>query len=218
MDRMKNTIKRRLNVYLLWSVALCSVLFVTDVSAKQYSFSWAENDGLAEGYRFYYKKGGVASAPFEGITANEGYSPIDIGNVTSFTISGLDENETYHFTITAYSDSAESEFTQVITVSPERGGVSSDSDVANVEDDAVSSNADAENLEGCAFAPDPDAVNLDNSTVSSGADTMLPGGVFPPDNDILNSEGNIALPNDEKLARWKLAFPIILDFLLDSDS
>lgn len=139
---MKNTIISRLNVSLMCSVALFTVFFTTVVSAKEYTFSWAENNGLVEGYRLYYKEGGVASAPFEGITANEGCSPIDIGNETSFTISGLAENETYHFTLTAYAGDEESAFTQVITASPE----------------------------------------------------------------------------DEKLVRWKLAFPIILDFLLDSDS
>ncbi|BHH86262.1 hypothetical protein LA52FAK_45510 [Desulforhopalus sp. 52FAK] len=102
-------------------VVLFAVFFATLVSAKEYSFSWAENDGLIEGYRLYYKEGGAASVPFDGISANEGCSPIDIGNKTSFTISGLDENETYHFTLTAYSGNDESDFTQVITVSPEDG-------------------------------------------------------------------------------------------------
>lgn len=126
----------------MYSVVCFAVFSAAFVSAREYSFSWGANDGLVEGYRFYYKEGGAASAPFEGITANEGCSPIDIGNATSYTISGLDENETYHFTLTAYSGNEESDFTQVITVSPD----------------------------------------------------------------------------DEKLGRFKLAFPIILNYLLNSDS
>ncbi len=116
---MKNTIISRLKVYLMCSVALFGVLFTTIVSAKEYSFSWSKNDDLVEGYRLYYKKGGLASAPFDGLSAKEGGSPIDIGNATSVTISGLEDNEMYHFTLTAYSGDDESDFTEVITVFPE---------------------------------------------------------------------------------------------------
>lgn len=101
-----------------FSAVMLYGLGVTTVVADEYSFTWSANAEPIEGYKLYYKKGGVASLPFDGISANEGSSPIDIGNKTSFTLSGLDDIETYHFTLTAYSGSDESAFTQVITVSP----------------------------------------------------------------------------------------------------
>jgi hypothetical protein len=114
---MKNAIINRWKVYLVWSAALSVVFFAPFVSAKDYTFSWADS-GLIEGYMLYYKEGGDASVPFDGISANEGRSPINIGNATSFTISGLEEGETYHFALTAYVGSNESDFTDVITVGP----------------------------------------------------------------------------------------------------
>ena len=87
--------------------------------AKDYTFSWAANDGLVEGYKLYYKKGGTAGPPFDGNDALEGESPICIGDFNSFTISGLEDNTTYHFSLTAYAGADESDYTQVITVFPD---------------------------------------------------------------------------------------------------
>ena len=88
--------------------------------AKDYSFSWTTNSGDIEGYKLYYKKGGVAATPFNGKDAWEGPSPIDIGNYTTFTINGLEDNTTYHFALTAYNGNEESDFTDVITVFPSK--------------------------------------------------------------------------------------------------
>lgn len=95
-----------------------TVFFAVPSFAKDYTFSWASDDGLVEGYKLYYKKGGTAGPPFNGDDAYEGESPICIGDATSFTISGLEDNTTYHFTLTAYAGADESDFTQVITVFP----------------------------------------------------------------------------------------------------
>jgi hypothetical protein len=95
-----------------------AVFFAVPSFAKDYSFSWSADD-LVEGYKLYYKKGGTAAAPFDGDEANEGESPIYIYDATSFTISGLEDNTTYHFALTAYSGADESDFTDVITVFPD---------------------------------------------------------------------------------------------------
>lgn len=86
--------------------------------AKDYSFSWTANDGQVEGYKLYYKKGGSAGLPFEGNEANEGDSPIYIDDLTSITITGLEDNTTYHFALAAYSGTDESALTDIITVFP----------------------------------------------------------------------------------------------------
>lgn len=95
-----------------------SLFFVTPSFAKDYSFSWTPNDGEIEGYKFYYKKGGSAGPPFEGNDAIEGHSPIIVDGYNSLTISGLEDNTTYHFALTAYNGVDESDFTDIITVFP----------------------------------------------------------------------------------------------------
>jgi Fibronectin type III domain len=181
---MKNKIISRLKVYLMCSVALLTVFSATFSFAKEYTFSWGANGGQVEGYKLYYKESGAASAPFNGLIANEGSSPIDIGNKTSFTISGLAEDETYHFTITAYLGSNESDFATVITVFAD--SVTTASYVEQSASGADTSDADTEST----------ASNAE--TTASGADTIS--------------------HEDEKLIRFRLAFPVILNFLLLSDS
>ena len=56
--------------------------------------------------------------PFDGNEAYEGVSPINIAGLTSFTITGLEDNSTYHFALTAYSGADESDFSDIITVFP----------------------------------------------------------------------------------------------------
>ncbi|PHR28852.1 MAG: hypothetical protein COA36_06030, partial [Desulfotalea sp.] len=107
----------------LWLVTLCTVflygLGVAAAVAKDYPFSWSANGEPVQGYKLYYKKAGSAGPPFAGTDANEGVSPIDLGKVTSFTVTGLEDNTTYRFALTAYNGSEESDLTDVITVFPE---------------------------------------------------------------------------------------------------
>jgi hypothetical protein len=64
--------------------------------------------GTVDGYNLYYKAGD-SGASYDGTEASEGDSPIDVGKVTSFTVSGLDSTLTYYFVVTAYNTSGESE-------------------------------------------------------------------------------------------------------------
>ncbi|MFT5700537.1 MAG: PKD repeat protein [Desulforhopalus sp.] len=96
------------------------------VGDKSYSFSWSANAEPVEGYKLHYKKGGIAGPPFDGTDAAEGISAIDLGKVTSFTVSGLEDNITYHFALTAYNGSDESDYTDIITVFPESNGGTAD--------------------------------------------------------------------------------------------
>ncbi len=86
--------------------------------AKEYSFSWSPNDGQIDGYNLYYKKGGSAGPPFDGSDATEGESPIMLYDQTTVTSSGLEDNTTYHFALTACSGLDESDYTDVISVYP----------------------------------------------------------------------------------------------------
>ena len=66
----------------------------------------------------YYKKDGAAAPPFDGTGATAGAAPIDVGKVTTYTVTGLDDNATYHFALTAYSGSEESGYSAIVTVNP----------------------------------------------------------------------------------------------------
>ena len=86
--------------------------------AADYSFAWSVNPPPVTGYRLYYKNDGTAGPPFYGTGAAEGPSPVELGNQTSFTLTGLDDNETYHFALTALNGEVESDFSPVISISP----------------------------------------------------------------------------------------------------
>jgi PKD repeat protein len=92
-------------------------LFVTPLAfAKDYSFTWSANPEPVEGYKLYYKIDGAAVPPFDGTGASAGPSPINVGKQTAFTITGLDDNTTYYFALTAYNGTEESEFSEIISV------------------------------------------------------------------------------------------------------
>lgn len=108
--------KGRLLQFLPLLVAVLFQFAASSVHAKDYSFSWSANPEPLTGYKFYYKKDGNSAPPYNGTDAAEGASPIVLGKQTNFTITGLDENAIYHFTLTAYHDTKESGYTSVITV------------------------------------------------------------------------------------------------------
>ncbi|MGW8160339.1 MAG: PKD domain-containing protein [Desulfoprunum sp.] len=98
-------------------IAMVCLFATTDTFAKDYSFTWSANPEPVEGYKLYYKKGGEPVAPFDGTGAIQGPSPITIGKLTTtFTISGLDENTTYYFALTAVNGTEESGYSNIVAV------------------------------------------------------------------------------------------------------
>ena len=78
------------------------------------TLSWQANpEADVTGYKVYYDID--SGTPYEGKGATEGDSPIDAGNVTSFTLSGLTIGQTYYIAITAYdSQGLESWFSEEV--------------------------------------------------------------------------------------------------------
>ena len=104
-------------------LTLCTFFFLFSVGpvfADDATFTWSANPEPVTGYRLYYKIGGDNSLPFENnsIDLPAGHSPIEVGKVTSYTITGLSPDQTYHFALTAYSGADESQYSTVVTVNP----------------------------------------------------------------------------------------------------
>lgn len=55
------------------------------------------------GYKIYYKAA-TSELPLDGVEALEGPSPIDVGNVTTFTLNELPEGSVYYFRASAYDN------------------------------------------------------------------------------------------------------------------
>jgi len=99
---MKNYYKLTITALLILTALLtCPGLLL----AQNVELAWdpSDSDDVA-GYKIYYKADST-ELPLDGIEALEGPSPIDVGDVTSFTLTELPEGSVYYFRATAY-DSA----------------------------------------------------------------------------------------------------------------
>ncbi|QWV91832.1 fibronectin type III domain-containing protein [Geomonas oryzisoli] len=68
------------------------------------------------GYRIYYQANS-ANLPFQGTGAVQGSAPVDGGNVTTASITGLDPANAYYFAVTAYdSTGQESVYSNIVQV------------------------------------------------------------------------------------------------------
>ena len=77
--------------------------FAAATYALDVTLEWdANTEPDLAGYSVYYKTGS-SGPPYNGTGATEGNSPIDVGNVTQFTLTGLPDGVTYLFVVTAYN-------------------------------------------------------------------------------------------------------------------
>ncbi len=96
-------------------VCLLTLIFTSPAFSQDVNLSWdaSPSDNVA-GYKVYYSQSDE-SFPFVGTGASEGDSPIDVGNSLSATISNLEDNAIYYFSVTAYdSDGNESTYSNVV--------------------------------------------------------------------------------------------------------
>ncbi len=78
------------------------------------------NESSVRGYLIYY---GDSPGNYLGTGAKEGDSPIDVGNVDNFEITGLENGRLYSFSVVAYDDATPrhlSNFSKEVTARPSR--------------------------------------------------------------------------------------------------
>jgi predicted outer membrane repeat protein len=98
---------------------LCSPTGLTaEPAGAVIDLNWQAVSG-ATGYKVYYDVD--RGFPYQGTGANEGDSPIDVENTTSFTISGLNLGTRYYFAITAYNPEGESWYSEEASAGPADG-------------------------------------------------------------------------------------------------
>jgi hypothetical protein len=91
--------------------------------AKTVTLSWDASPTVGvTGYKLYYKAGS-STPPLDGIGANEGNSPIDVGNVLTYIVTGLPDSDIHYFTLTAYDAAGyESSFSNIVNSPASSGG------------------------------------------------------------------------------------------------
>lgn len=108
--------KRRLYCVQFFLV-LVFLTFPLGVWAKTVTLSWDPSPSTIAGYRIYYDVNSSVS-PLDGTGATEGSSPIDVGNVLTFTINGLSDTDDHYFAVTAYDGTNESVYSNTVHSPP----------------------------------------------------------------------------------------------------
>jgi hypothetical protein len=91
-------------------LSVMALFHVTDALARQVTLTWdANTEPTLGGYQLYY-----------GPTSRNYVSVVDVGNQTSYTIFGLEDNKSYYFAVTAYdiTKTIESAFSNEVFLIP----------------------------------------------------------------------------------------------------
>lgn len=104
-------------IKILFYACLFSMATATASQARDVTMQWdAETDTTVTGYKIYYNADS-ATAPFSGTGSTAGASPIDVKNVTSAAVTGLDPSHAYYFAVTAYNSAGtESPYSNIASV------------------------------------------------------------------------------------------------------
>lgn len=111
------TVPRTLHFSLALLQLLWALLLPATSLAASVTLDWdPSTDPDLAGYRVYYQANSSAM-PFSGTGAAEGTAPIDGGNATTATVTGLDPNNSYFFAVTAYNSAGvESVYSNVVEI------------------------------------------------------------------------------------------------------
>jgi len=102
---------------MLWVATAVFAILLTFESAcyaVTVTLRWGASSG-ATGYRVYYRADS-STLPLSGTGADQGSSPINVGNRTTATISGLDPAHSYYFAVSAYNSAGESPLSNRVSI------------------------------------------------------------------------------------------------------
>ncbi len=173
-------------------IGLLIVLFLLtpQVYSAQVTLAWDPNtEPDLAGYSVYYNE--VSSGPpYDGTGATEGDSPIDVGNVTEFTLHGLTDGVTYFFAVTAYdTEDLESSYSNEVST----GGVVTLS-ITSPKNGFYVNASDYTSYTVSGIAEASAAVEIFAGAISLGITTALADGTWTIDVDFTPcSEGAISL-------------------------
>ena len=96
-------------ICILFTIFYITIPALHDSYAAEVTLEWDANyESNIKGYKIYY-----------GLESEDYSHSIDVGNCTSYTVSGLEEEETYFFAATAYTFSAyESDYSNEVSYTP----------------------------------------------------------------------------------------------------
>lgn len=107
---MKITIFKTIFITCMLSMLTAAVTHARDVTLQ-----WDANTDAATGYKIYYNADSPGP-PYSGAGSLQGPSPVNSGNQTTATLSGLDPARSYYFAVTAYDASgAESSYSNIVS-------------------------------------------------------------------------------------------------------
>lgn len=92
------------------------LIFGTTAFCQDVTLTWDPSPTPdVTGYKVYYKENN-STLPFDGVGANEGPSPVDVGDNLTATLTGLPDDTIYYFSVTAYDSAGyESSFSNLVS-------------------------------------------------------------------------------------------------------
>lgn len=95
---------RRLNLTKMVLLVLLLVGISCSAWGKTVTLSWDASPSTVSGYKIHYDTDSSTTS-LNGTGATEGASPIDVGNVLTYTVNGLADTVDHYFAVTAYDGS-----------------------------------------------------------------------------------------------------------------
>ena len=176
---------------------LCSCVLATMACAAPVTLAWdAVEDARVAGYQLYY---GAASGQYS--------IHVDVGHVTSASLSGLDQHPVYYLAVTAYDTSGqESGFSNEVTydlsqIDTDGDGLKDWDELSVYQTDPTRADTDGDGLsdgqEVLQYRTDPRHADTDGDGVNDG--TEVTQGTNP-------KEASSGLPqNLPEIPRWQMA-------------